>query len=187
MMALPMPRPRRAGATYSSSSSATDPAYQTLGRSVTRATPIAGEPARMAIVCSVASRMRNRSARIPGPGVGVSNSRLKSSSSRATTSASSTVARRTGQFPVSTVAPYDDLIAAFLRESAEYSACQDDGASALRVGGDRRRRVRPERPEDRVMTDAGQFGAAAPGSITDDEPVEHLVPVVLAFVDLDEA
>src|SRR5688572_28009830 len=95
----PIPRPRRSGFTYSSSSSATGPAYQTFGRSVTRATPTAGAPARIATVASPASNPRNRSPRAGTPGDGVSNSQLKSCNRRATSSASPTPARRKAHGP----------------------------------------------------------------------------------------
>ena len=93
-MSEPMPRLRRSGTTYSSSSRATCPAYQTFGRSVTRATATAGVPARMANVVSLPRSTRSRAASTSAPGVGVSNSVLKSCNSWATSSASSAVASR---------------------------------------------------------------------------------------------
>ena len=90
-----MPRPRRSGRTYSSSRSATGPSYQTFGRRVTRATALAGSPASSAIVDAPPSSARRRVASTATPGVGVSNSVLKSCSSAATTSASCGSAMRT--------------------------------------------------------------------------------------------
>ncbi len=75
-----------------SSSRATGPSYETLGRRVRSATATAGSPISRAITSPPARSRPSRVARTAVPGVGVSYSRLNVSSNPATVAASGAVA-----------------------------------------------------------------------------------------------
>jgi hypothetical protein len=93
-MAEPIPWLRAEAATYSSSSRATSPSYQTFGLRLTSPTATAGLPARIANIDLPASSRLRRAPNTSAPGDALPNSVLKSWSSRPTSAASSTSARR---------------------------------------------------------------------------------------------
>jgi hypothetical protein len=93
-MAEPIPLLRAEGATYSSSSRATSPSYQTFGLRLTSPIATAGLPARIADIDLPASSRLRRAPNISAPGDGLPNSVLKSWSSRPTSAASFALARR---------------------------------------------------------------------------------------------